>query len=239
MRLACVSDVHANPFGLKACLGHAGEQGVDGYLVAGDLVGKGPLPGPALDRVADLDAPTVQGNVDRSVLAAEPVPDGGTAAWTAARLSEQQRDYLDGLPREIELTVEGLDILLLHGSPLADDDYVFPTITEPALERKLDGRDVDVLVCGHSHLPFHERLGNAHVVNAGTAGLPYDGDPRPSYVLVDIEDGSLEATVHRVGYDVPRIATAVEEQNSPGATPSAYRAGTMDGTGDPGPSLRG
>lgn len=232
MRLACLADPHANPFALEACLKDARQRGIDGYLVAGDLLGKGPLPGEVLDRVRELDAPTVRGNVDRCVLEAKVDEAGGVPEWTAAQLSGQQRAYLSSLPATERLEREGFGILLVHGSPLSDEDYLFPSITEPALARKLDGRDPDVLVCGHTHLPFHRRIGGVRVVNAGTAGLPYDGDPRPSYVTMELGD-TVSVDIHRVDYAVKRVVAAVREQGNPGATPAVYRSGTINGIGDP------
>jgi len=214
VRLACVSDPHANPHGLEACLDHARERGVDGHLVAGDVVGRGPLPGETVDRVRDLGAPTVRGNVDRRVLEVEPDANAGMPKWTAARLSPGQRAYLAGLPETEHIERAGREVLLVHGSPLADTDHVFPSVTSRALERKLDGQGPDVLVCGHTHLPFHREVAGVHVVGAGTAGLPYDGDPRASYVTLDLGD-EVQATVHRVDDDVNRIVDAVRERATP------------------------
>lgn len=232
MRLACISDVHGNPWGLEACIEHAQRLDVDGYLVGGDLVGKGPKPGEVIDRVRELDAPCVQGNVDRRVLEVMPEPRGGMPGWTAAQLSAGQHAYLSALPEREQLERAGFDVLLVHGSPLSDEDFVFPSITEQALARKLDGAEPDVLVCGHTHLPFHRELGGVHVVNAGTAGLPYDGDPRPSYVTLNL-DGEPQAEVHRVPYDVDEVVQAVRDQGNPGARPAVYRSGTVNGIGDP------
>lgn len=231
MRLAGLGDPHANLPGLQACLGDARERDVDGYLVAGDLVGKGPLPGETLDVVRDLDAPTVRGNVDRRVL--EVQPGDGMPGWTADQLTGAQRAYLSSLPETLRLERAGWDVLLVHGSPLADDDFVFPSITEPALQRKLDGAEPDVLVCGHTHLPFHREIGGVHVVNVGTAGLPYDGDPRPSYVTIELGD-AVRVETHRVSYDVDQVVEAVRARGNPGARPAVFRSGTVNGIGDRG-----
>lgn len=234
MRLACLSDPHANPFGLEACLDHARERDVDGCLVAGDLVGKGPLPGEVVDQVQELDAPAVKGNVDRRVLEVEPDASAGMPKWTAAQLLDAQYAYLSSLPETQRLERAGWDVLLVHGSPLSDEDYVFPSITAPGLERKLDGLDPDVLVCGHSHLPFHREVDGVHVVGAGTAGLPYDGDPRPSYVTLELGD-EVRTQIHRVGYDVEDVLAAIREQGNPGTPPAVYRSATVNAIGDPGP----
>lgn len=235
MRVACLSDIHANQPALAAALDHAREREADEFLVAGDLVGKGPHPGAVVDAVAKLDAPTVRGNVDSRVLEAEPSPGGGMPRWTASQLSTSQREYLASLPGELRLELAGLDVLLVHGSPLHEIDFVFPSITERALDRRLRGRErPDVLVCGHTHIPFHRQIGGVHVVNAGTVGLPYDGDPRPSYVMLELDGEEVEATVHRFPYDVGALAEELERAGTPGVSPAIYRTGTITGIDDPG-----
>lgn len=232
--LACVSDVHANLPALEACLDHARDRDVDGVLFAGDLVGKGPQPGSVVDRFVDLDGPAIRGNVDRVVLEADSDPDDGGPAWTAAQLSPDQRDVLEDLPATWRGEVAGRDVLMVHGSPLGDTDFVFPSLTGRALESKLDGADPDVLVCGHTHLPFQRTIDGVHVVNCGSAGLPYDGDPRPSYVTLTLGPEAVAASVHRFEYDVERVVEAVEEADAPLAPAATYRTGRVVGLEDPG-----
>lgn len=233
MRVACLSDIHANAPALEACLDHARDRGAERFLVAGDLVGKGPFPGDVLDRLAQLDAVTVRGNVDRRVLTVDPDLEAGMPRWTAAQLSDDQRAYLEALPAEATLELAGHGVLLVHGSPLGDTDFVFPSITEQALAKKLGDETPRILVCGHSHLPFHEELDGVNVVNAGTVGLPYDGDPRPSYVMLDVEPGSVEAAVHRFRYDIEAVVERIEAEGTPGAPVRLYRTGTLLGIGEP------
>lgn len=233
MRVACLSDIHANAPALEACLDHARDRGAERFLVAGDLVGKGPFPGDVLDRLAQLDAATVRGNVDRRVLTVDPDLEAGMPRWTAAQLSDEQIGYLETLPAEMELELAGQRLLLVHGSPVHDTDFIFPSITPQGLASKLGGREPDVLICGHSHLPFERAIGEVHVVNAGTVGLPYDGDPRPSYGMLDLEPSSVDATVHRFEYDVEAVVERIEAEGTPGAPVRLYRTGTLLGIGEP------
>lgn len=232
--LACVSDVHANLPALEACLDHARDQDVDGFLFAGDIVGKGPQPGSVVDKLPDLDGPAIRGNVDRVVLEAEPEPDGGGPGWTAAQLGPDRRERLEALPGTWRGEVAGRDVLMVHGSPVGDTDFVFPSLTGRALEVKLDGADPDVLVCGHTHLPFHRTIAGVQVVNCGSAGLPYDGDPRPSYVTLTLGSEGVKARVHRFEYDVERVVEAVEGVDAPLAPAATYRTGRVVGLEDPG-----
>ena len=76
--------------------------------------------------------------------------------------------------------------------------------------------DADVLVCGHTHLPYHRVLPSGrHVVNAGSVGKPKDGDARACYVVLTADGRSLHVDFHRVEYDVESIARAIEASEMP------------------------
>ena len=82
------------------------------------------------------------------------------------------------------------------------EDEIYPSITDRALMRKLDGAKPDILVCGHTHIPFVKRLNGLLVVNCGSVGHPVDGDARPSYALVRFKENSPpEGRIVRFDYD--------------------------------------
>ena len=118
MKLALLSDLHANLQAVQACVAHARAQGADRLALLGDLVGYGPQPAEVVDlvqRLADEGAVVLQGNHD--AMAVSPPADASThgsatAAWTAAQLSDAQRHYLAGLP----LVWHGPQLLLVHAS---------------------------------------------------------------------------------------------------------------------------
>ena len=81
---------------------------------------------------------------------------------------------------------------------------------------KLDGESPDILVCGHTHLPFARRIGGTLVVNCGSAGQPVDGDPRPPYALIRIEKGSRPTgRIVRFSYPIGEVTAALERSSLP------------------------
>ena len=200
MRIAVVSDIHANLEALEAALADLERRGAVTVLVAGDLVGDGPDPDGVVGLVRARRFPAIRGNVDVKVLATAALPEAEQAALlerkkkadlvrTARQLGRAGLKWLEKLPGTLTLRFEGRVLQMVHGSPLGDTDYVFPSITPAALAAKLGAARPDVLACGHSHIPFTRRLLGVTVVNAGSVGRPVDGDPRGSYALVDIERG--------------------------------------------------
>lgn len=200
MRVAVLSDIHANLPALGAALADLEQREVETVVVAGDLVGDGGQPAEVVTLLRRLGFPAIRGNVDRKVAEAAALSGKDLAEratkkrtaellWTAGRLDRASLDWLTGLPATLTLRVGGLRMLVVHGSPLSDTDCIYPSLTPRALAAKLGAEHPDILVCGHSHVPFARRISGVAVVNAGSVGRPVDGDPRGSYALVAIEAG--------------------------------------------------
>jgi putative phosphoesterase len=198
-RLGVVYDLHGNLAALEAVLDEAETEGVDRWLVGGDIAAFGPWPKETLARVRELpNATFVRGNADRWVRAEPDFFGPGGPLDTARRLlSSEEIDWLHDLPTPAELD----GILYVHGSPLADDES-FPPEPSDEDERLLtDVRDRTV-VFGHSHQQFRRPGPNGtDLVNPGSVGMPLDGDVRAAWATWD-----GDFTFRRTEYDVERAA---------------------------------
>jgi predicted phosphodiesterase len=147
-------------------------------------------------------------------------------AWTAPRLGKHELAWLEALPAELELRYAGVDVLVVHGSPRRDDDYIFVSVTPAALGAKLGDRCPDVLICGHSHVPFVKTVGGVLVVNCGSVGRPVDGDPRGSYALGEFQRGRPpRLQIVRFAYPLDELAADLEQRQVPFADADEYRQG--------------
>ncbi|MEX2246768.1 MAG: metallophosphoesterase family protein [Dehalococcoidia bacterium] len=220
MRIAVVSDVHANLAALEAVLRHAEASGaVDGVWCLGDIVGYGPEPGEVIAELRRRALAAVAGNHDRAACGLMDIDDFNPSAasavlWTAAQLAAEDRDFLALLP----LTrVEGA-FTLVHGSLRAPEwEYL---LTPEQAEAQLARQETPYSLIGHSHLQlrFEERPGREPelveardgdcvelgatrlILNPGGCGQPRDGDPRAPYALYD--EGTGTFTWHRVAYEI-------------------------------------
>ena len=239
MRLALLSDIHANLQALEACLAHAREQGAEQHAFLGDLVGYGADPGPVVERVMQLageGALVLKGNHDE--MAAHP-PEGNstlgesTAWWTHQHLEPGQRDFLDQLP----MTVQDERLLLVHAT--ADDPALWRYVYDAqmaGLSLEAAGRleGVRYVFGGHVHrqslyfrgaddklIPFVPTPGVAvpmsprrhWLATIGSVGQPRDGSPRAMYAMFDTEQTQL--TFHRVAYDHHTAAEAIRDAGLP------------------------
>ena len=243
MRVAFLSDVHANLPALEAALQVAERCGAGRVVVAGDLVGDGPFPVEVVELVRARGLECIAGNVDRRVaeLALEGRKLGkeiratkkqkSNRAWSALRLrgAPTALEWLDALPGALTLPIDGHEALVVHGSPLGETDYVYPSLSPAGLAAKLaplDGPRPDALVCGHSHLPFARRVDGVLVVNCGSVGRPADGDPRGTLALVDFEPGAAPAaTLVRFTYPIARLLAAFADRDVPGIDPDELARG--------------
>ena len=119
-----------------------------------------------------------------------------------------------------------LRIMLVHGSPRRINEYLFEDRPEASLERLLDMVDAEVLVCGHTHIPYHRVLASGrHVVNCDSVRKPKDGDPRACYVVLGVNDEALHVDFVRVAYDIEQAAQAIEASDMPHEYADMLRSG--------------
>ena len=222
MKLALITDLHANREAVESVMAHALAQGAQRHAFLGDLVGYGADPGWVVDRVreqVERGAIAVMGNHDRAVAkgpsSTMTTPAREAVAWTRGRLSEGQLAFLDALP----MAVTDADRLFVHANAFAPAEWGYVTSRLDAI-RSLHATDCVYSFCGHVHEPrlYHlTRTGKAGdfvpvpdiaiplsaqrqwLVIPGSAGQPRDGNPAACYAMFDTDSAAL--TFHRVPYD--------------------------------------
>jgi putative phosphoesterase len=213
VRLAALYDVHGNLAALEAVLADAEREGVDSIVCGGDLV-SGPFATEVLDRLAAVDgAFFVRGNADRFAVERD-TGHGGMGAWCAAQLGDERLATVGEWPLTKELDVEGLGhVLFCHAVPSADEP-IFTRITPDAEVVETIGEvDADLLVCGHTHVQFDRTLSTGlRVVNAGSVGMPYQGERGAFWALL-----GAEIELRRTLYDVEAAAAAIRATGAPGS----------------------
>jgi predicted phosphodiesterase len=224
-RLAIVSDVHGNLTALDAVAADVARRGVDRVVHGGDLALIGARPAEVVDRIAELGWEGIVGNTDELLwrpddLAPrlEAMPQLAPllrmlyetyAPVTAERLGPERLDRLRALPAELRVEPAAL----VHASPGDLWRAPAPDAGDPELARVYEPLGAGLAVYGHIHRPYVRRVGALTVANSGSVGLPFDDDPRASYLLVDGED----AEVVRVEYDVEAEVAALRRSGYPDA----------------------
>jgi putative phosphoesterase len=173
MKVAVLADVHADLEALRDALAQIDKLGCDLIVCAGDLVGYGLFPEEVIALIRERGVICVRGNHDRWALGdgTAEEPDGGDQPHDASGwdLSSDARRFLRELPRVWRKEIDGIRIVVVHGSVHSEMDGVIPdTITGQQLRQRLDEAEADVLIVGHNHEPFRLPVpGRGIVVNPG------------------------------------------------------------------------
>jgi diadenosine tetraphosphatase ApaH/serine/threonine PP2A family protein phosphatase len=222
VRLAVVSDIHANREALEVVLESIGNASIDRIVCLGDLVGYGVDYEYCISAVSEHAHISLMGNHDSAVIGTDS-PTGSpwqmnpqarkSAEWTMKNLSADQRDYLSSL----EMSHSQEDLLFVHSAPTSPGKWYY--ISDP-VSAALHFSSFEEHLCfvGHSHIPgiyFQDEEYRHYVegevelpsekraiINVGSAGQPRDGDPRACYIVLDTMKETAEFT--RVAYDIQK-----------------------------------
>lgn len=217
MPIAAIYDIHGNLPALEAVLRDIERENVDAILVGGDIAW-GPLPRETVELLLELDNATfIRGNADREVGRRLGVADGlddVTAEineWAAERLTNDQRQWLSGLDSTFVAEVDGIgDVHFCHGSPRSDEEPITPLSPEDRLVGAFSGVSQHTIVCGHTHIQFERDVGEHHVVNAGSVGMPYQGRPGAYWTLL-----GPKVDLRKTDYDLEKATASMERTTCP------------------------
>lgn len=218
LRLAVISDVHANLPALLAFIEKAREEKVEKIYCAGDIVGYNPYPAEVIEIFMKEKIFAIAGNHDVAVCKENYDNLNWMAAaagkWTRKQINSKELEYLASLPEMLRFECFGKRICICHGSPYDRDEYVYPGYVNREMLRDADA---DILVLGHSHIQFlvpfpqDERA----VLNPGSIGQPRDGNRQPGYALLEIDEHSSSILLRRFEYRVEEVVEKIRETGLP------------------------
>lgn len=247
MRIAVISDVHANLPALAAVLEAIDRRAVDHVVCLGDIVGYHGEPGACVTEVRARCRIVVAGNHDREATRAEPTPGTRNAArqvlaWTRTQLDPDATAWLEALPTHVVTD----HLVAAHGAYLTEV-YVSGYVTSTMLEENLRAIAArpgwpTIALCGHTHVPMMAWWDGTEVVerradtptpwptgartvllNPGAVGQPRDGDPRAAFGVIDLDARAF--AVHRVPYDIDRTCAALRAAGLPDELAARLREG--------------
>ena len=231
MRYAIISDIHGNLQAAQAVLEVIESLDIERIVCLGDIVGYGGDPSPCIALVRRFSSRVIIGNHDAGAVGLTPVDCFNPAAreavqWTGTVLAEQDTDYLQNLPYEMDLE----DFQIVHSTPDDPAQWRYLLIEEEAgpLFDCFTGR---LLFYGHTHVPMVFRKDatgdvseqdaadfilekqDRYIVNVGSVGQPRDGDPRASFVVYDSERDKV--TFYRESYDIDTAQQRILQNGLP------------------------
>jgi putative phosphoesterase len=231
MRIAVISDIHANCFALDIVLAELSRDSVDRIVCLGDTVQGGSQPAQTLRRLRELGCSIVMGNADAWLLdgndAIEPTSQQqrDVRAWTLTQLSADDLNYIRGFQRTVEVMLgDGRRMLCFHGSPYSYDDVLLPETPRENWDQLLGQSGHEVLAGGHTHTQQVRRIREGLFFNPGSIGVAYNyylpkeqfhTDPWAEYAILSCRQGGTSLSFHRVPYDLEKLVTIIQASGRP------------------------
>lgn len=222
MRLAVIGDIHSNVYALRSVLQDIKNRNVDGIIGTGDLVGYLPYPNEVIELFKENNIVSVQGNHDAVIGGSVPVTSkslegidekelqgNASRLYTNMIISQEYRNYLKYLPTSIKFEVAGKRVLVVHGSPASQKEYL---LNDEELLKMWSRRIAeDILICGHTHEPYVNKVQDKIFINAGSVGKSKHGNENATYAILTIED-EVNCEIVEVAYDKTELYQKIKSE---------------------------
>lgn len=231
MKIAVISDIHSNIYALEAVLADIKNRRIDLITCTGDLVGYGTRPNEVINAIRENKILTIMGNYDDAIgnyklVCGCDYPDPKDAEkaslsmqFTSEETTDENKKYLSDLPKEATLTFNNKTIRFVHGSTRFINEYLKENshVATEVMGKLAE----DILVCGHTHIPYAKYYGDKLLVNAGSVGKPKTNNPNANYVIIEINNdeksidnkSSVKVEIIEVSYDFEKLAKEIEENS--------------------------
>lgn len=225
MKIAVISDIHANTSALEAALDKIKSLKTDKIFCLGDILMAGYDPNGTAKIITELDnLEIIQGNTDKMVAcfseellekAKKKSPCMGYALEDDLKIiDEKYKDFVRNLPESKYIEINGLKIQLVHGSPRQQDENIYPNLALEDVEKMVENSSADLILCGHTHIPCGYSLESGKtVVNVGSIGRSMTEDKMPYWAMLDIDDnGTFQIEHTSVKYDNKKVSEYIKNR---------------------------
>ena len=204
MRIAAFGGVYSNPYALEALADDSRARGCDALYCLGDLGGFGAECDAVLPLLVEHGVTTIAGNYDVAIARGDEDCGCGYADerdnhfaqlmydYTKAHTSPEFATWMGRLPGELRQVIDGVDVHMVHGSPVAINDFLWESLDDDELELRVRASGADLLLCTHTGIPWQREVLGTHIVNVGAIGRPAnDGRTDVWYAVIDLSDGQI------------------------------------------------
>lgn len=229
MKVAVLSDIHGNLQALQSVIADIEKEKCERVLCLGDLAMAGPLPVTTVDFIKRncSDWIIIQGNTDKLIAEfsldiynkmQKVFPVMANALLDDVDIMEDElKTYLESLPARKELMLEGVSVLMVHGSPRRMNEDILPNMKLSQIEEMIEGEMADLILCGHTHIPCgYQTMTKKTVVNVGSVGRPMTGIPKANYAVFEFDGGTFSVKHKEIEYDCETAAQLMRERGFEG-----------------------
>ncbi len=233
VRILLLADLHGNFPALAAIDKELNAARFDHIINCGDSLVYAPFANDTLTWLSKHKALSILGNTDKKVILLLQDQDFGKPrkpekrimyTSTAESLNATSRSSLLSFKASASLDIRGhektagkdlLRIGIFHGSPADPDEFLFTDTPDDRFHELAAHAHCHVIVTGHSHTPYYKYLSGVHFINPGSAGRMFDGDPRASCAILEIEDENIRVHHIRISYNIAEVVAAIRSEKLP------------------------
>lgn len=222
MRLAILSDIHGNYEALQEIVCDLTKNNISSVIFLGDLVMKGPQPKEVFQTLKELnplcwlkgntelwlsDERTQNESINSNLKEIELYRN-----FAIERLSRDSINFMLNCPEKKSLIIENKSFLCVHGSPRSITEALYPGSN---FKNAISNVQEDIILCGHSHVPFVKKIGTKILFNPGSVGCSYDGQANSSYGIIDITQSNIDFSIKRLSYSITKLIANAKRENFP------------------------
>ncbi len=216
LKVAVLSDIHANLHALESVIQDAEKRGAQLFLNAGDSVGFGACPNEVIKLLYKRNMFSVCGNFDSEIFNEASKGNGAkkvAVEYAKKELTKLCKVYLHSFPDELQLELVGKKVLMTHASPKSPTEHLTHETSDARLKAVSADTGANLIIVGHSHDQFHRQLGDVSFLNPGSVGRPSDGNPQAAYAMLSFNPFKVE--LFRLPYPVEDAAEALRMKGLP------------------------
>jgi putative phosphoesterase len=227
LKLAILGDIHGNLPALQVAYYTALEAKAEKIYHLGDLGGYAPFVNEVVDFLIEHKIEGVQGNYDEAV-AFDKEHCGCkyendfqaemahlSFEWTKKHVTEKSKNYMKNLPFQISLEIERKKVKIFHATPTKNNLYWYEERPDKFFLLMADKAQADIMIYGHTHIPYFKQLNGKYFINAGSVGKPKDKDPRTCVCLIDLNQDNIKLTFIRKEYDIKFVSKEIINSGLP------------------------
>ncbi|MBS1661316.1 MAG: metallophosphoesterase family protein [Bacteroidetes bacterium] len=225
-QIAIFSDIHANLPALETVLQDINRRNIHQSYCLGDLVDFAPWGNEVIELFKTTHIPCLMGNHDERIAFDLPITPLAhhdsketqnrllAINHSKATITPENKRWLSQLPQQIELIFKTQKILLVHGSPASNDEYIFESHPIPNLLQLLKNRHSNALIMGHTHLSYI-RHSNTLFVNCGSVGRTKEADRKATYCILTITEEAINPEIIKLDYPIDYVAQNIYQSPIP------------------------
>ena len=223
---AFISDIHSNLPALESAINKIKSLGISRIYCLGDIIGYHTFTNEVIQLLKENGVISIKGNHDLAITEEafnRSKESDFVLYWNYDALTPENLTYIKELPLNLEVQVEDISIKLVHGSPESITEYIREG--SPEVSIYMDRMESDILMCGHTHIPYIVENNGKYLLNTGSIGKPKFGKPEASFIVLTINGREISPEILSIPYDVEKMTNDLAKNNFPDKLIKAIETG--------------